>query len=525
MRSFFVLSLLASFAGACSTDDPKARPDAGDADTDTDTDTDSDTDSDTDVDTDTDTDTDTDSETDSECDTDEMDDSDVSDSCAESATFPPSNGPDGCTRTLLTQIDGVGLEWSSWNPRISRDGSVAVFTLQDDPCSYQIDGVPEDTNGEWDVYTMDLSTLEMEMVSVSTDDEPGNAESGGDGASVSADGRYVVFHSAATNLTPEGHGGAFLRDRQLGTTQLVPTAGSSPIISADGRFVVFSSGDPDVVPGITNGDNNLFLRDRELDITERLSLDNDGEELPFGPTSFDGGYSISDDGRYICFVSSGAFSPDDDDPDDWWTSTKYDVYVRDRETGTNRLVSLAPDGSSDNSVYLSAFAPDGSWVMFVANGASHYYDTMLYEHTTTTILAHLDADEITFEPIIPADWNLGDGAIGASTDGRYVVFSGFGQYTENVGLNPVGDPIANEYVLDRDTGAVTLVSAADDGTPGVVPDYVMGETTMVDWGDIAISGDGKRAVFTSILYGLVDTDEHTVPCPNTPALVYLRDCP
>ena len=121
--------------------------------------------------------------------------------------------------------------------------------------------------------------------------------------------------------------------------------------------------------------------------------------------------------------------------------------------------------------------------------------------------------------------SLYDQTLGASENGRFVVFSGYGQYTENVGLNPVGDPIANEYVLDRDTGVVTLVSAADDGTPGVIPDYVMGETEMVDWGDIAISGDGKRTVFQSILYGLVDTDEFTIPCPMTPALVYLRDCP
>jgi hypothetical protein len=52
-----------------------------------------------------------------------------------------------------------------------------------------------------------------------------------------------------------------------------------------------------------------------------------------------------------------------------------------------------------------------------------------------------------------------------------------------------------------------------------------GETAFNDWGDIAISGDGKRTVFQSILYGLVDTETHTIPCPQTPALIYLRDCP
>ncbi len=118
----------------------------------------------------------------------------------------------------------------------------------------------------------------------------------------------------------------------------------------------------------------------------------------------------------------------------------------------------------------------------------------------------------------------GEGGAGVSADGRYVAFNDFLSYVDHVDLNPAGDPVANSYVLDRNTGIITLVTASDNGTPGVVPDYVMGETTMNDWGEISISGDGKRAVFTSIQYGMVDTNDFTIQCPNTPHMVYLRDC-
>ena len=491
--------LLAALPGlaACSGSGSSGAPDAG-----PDGSTGADTDSDTDADTDTGT----------GYDTDPCDD----------LEFPPSNGPDGCARTLLPIHAHL----------ISRDGSVAVGTpyyfLSDED-----DDAMDDIVGPCDLepgcYALDMETMETEMVSVNSEEEPADNGGCGESPSVSADGRFVAFSSGATNLDPLGAGAGadvYLRDRELGTTELISLSsegevgdagGKHPAISADGRYVVFTSYSANLVPGDTNEQADLFLRDREEETTERLTLDNDGEEV-------DGHFSasrvqISDDGRYVAFAHDSVLCPDDDDPEDWEDHMR-DVYLRDRQTGTNLLISRAPDGFSGKNARLISMAPDASWVLFGTTGAGsaeHYYDTASYDWETGEILARIEGDSVEFEPIV-IDWTYFAADFSyASADARYVAFAGGNaDLVEHMGVH--GE---DAFVLDRDLGTVTLVTAAEDGTPGIIPYY----EPMVDWVELAISGDGKRIVFSTNQYGIVDPYAYGIPCDNTPHLVYLRDCP
>src|SRR2546425_31075 len=90
---------------------------------------------------------------------------------------------------------------------------------------------------------------------------------------LSADGRFVVFVSAADNLVTNDSNGAFdvfVRDRQLGKTVLVSVnasgtgsgngASQAPTISSNGQFVVFESSASDLVPNDTNNATDVFLR-------------------------------------------------------------------------------------------------------------------------------------------------------------------------------------------------------------------------------------------------------------------------
>ena len=94
---------------------------------------------------------------------------------------------------------------------------------------------------------------------------------------ISADGRFVAFNSAASDLVANDTNGTddvFVRDLQLGTTTLVsinrfgtgsgngPSGGpgGGPVISADGRFVAFRSFASDLVPNDTNGTTDVFVR-------------------------------------------------------------------------------------------------------------------------------------------------------------------------------------------------------------------------------------------------------------------------
>src|SRR5207247_11010915 len=105
----------------------------------------------------------------------------------------------------------------------------------------------------------------------------------------SADGRFVAFDSAATNLVAgdtNGTADVFVHDRQTGTTERVSVASGGgtqgngksggffafPALSADGRFVAFQSDATNLVAGDTNGTTDVFVYDRQTATTERASV-------------------------------------------------------------------------------------------------------------------------------------------------------------------------------------------------------------------------------------------------------------
>src|SRR5207237_6168551 len=131
----------------------------------------------------------------------------------------------------------------------------------------------------------DRQTGTTERVSI---DNAGNQANGGSTyAAISADGRFVAFVSSATNLVPgDTNGGqdVFVHDRRTGTTERVSvdsagteSNGSSerPAISADGRVVAFWSSATNLVTGDTNATSDVFVHDRvaPATVTTTLSFD------------------------------------------------------------------------------------------------------------------------------------------------------------------------------------------------------------------------------------------------------------
>jgi hypothetical protein len=123
-----------------------------------------------------------------------------------------------------------------------------------------------------DVFVRDRLNGTTEQVSVDSSGVQGDGDS--DHPSISGDGRYVAFESWATDLVPGDTNGAldvFVRDRQSATTERMSVDSSgaqgngesdSASISADGRFVAFHSFANDLVPGDTNGFFDVFVHDR-----------------------------------------------------------------------------------------------------------------------------------------------------------------------------------------------------------------------------------------------------------------------
>jgi len=215
--------------------------------------------------------------------------------------------------------------------------------------------IPGDTNGLQDVFVYDRKTGITRRVSVATDGSQANGTSVfffNKFPAISSDGRFVAFSSLASNLVTDDTNGTFdvfVHDRQSGVTERVSVAtngdeGSSyssfPAMSADGRFIAFVSDAPNLVPGDTNGVDDLFLHDRQTKTTMRVaSVNSQGNTIAFNPT-------ISADGRFVSFTSRGS-------------DGGVGVYVYDKQTGVTQL--LAPGG------YKATISADGHFVSFVSS--------------------------------------------------------------------------------------------------------------------------------------------------------------
>ena len=171
----------------------------------------------------------------------------------------------GTTRRVSLASDGTQANDFSENPAISADGRYVAFD------SVASNLVPGDTNQPSDVFVRDLRSGTTRLVSLAMNGAQANDSS--DYPAISADGRYVAFRSFATNLVPGGTNGSedvFVRDLRSGTTRRVSVApggrqanGESftPAISADGRYVAFDSSASNLVPGDTNHASDVFVRD------------------------------------------------------------------------------------------------------------------------------------------------------------------------------------------------------------------------------------------------------------------------
>jgi Tol biopolymer transport system component len=267
--------------------------------------------------------------------------------------------------TTRVSVDSNGVQAnnnSSGQTSISADGRYVAFI------SSATSLVSGDTNGVDDVFVHDMQTAITTRVSVDSNGVQANLVS--DYPSISANGQYIAFHSNATDLVPGDMNGVydvFLHDLQTGVTSRISVDSNSmeangqsyyPFTSADGRYVTFHSNATDLVPGDTNGMYDIFIRDTQTGTTTRVSIDSNGAQAN-GGNSYNP--SMSGDGRYVTFYSSATnLVPDD-------TNAKNDVFVHDMLTGGTTRISATSGGvqANDNSQYPSISA-DGSLITFTS---------------------------------------------------------------------------------------------------------------------------------------------------------------
>lgn len=159
---------------------------------------------------------------------------------------------------------------------ISGDGRWVVFE------SEASNLVPDDTNGKRDIFLKDIQTGAVTRVSTSTDGEEGSQDSY-KSAGVSADGLRVAFQSDAPDLVAGEMGNKsniFIRDLKTGNVELVSTSSSGAAgngdsdavsVSADGLWVAFESAAANLISDDTNKKKDIFLRDVKTGAITRVS--------------------------------------------------------------------------------------------------------------------------------------------------------------------------------------------------------------------------------------------------------------
>jgi Tol biopolymer transport system component len=269
------------------------------------------------------------------------------------------------TRRVSLATDGTqGNDYSGF-PSLSADGRYVAFE------SYASNLVSGDTNNASDIFVYDTVANTTRRVSVASDGTQGNNTSYS--SSISADGRYVAFYSDASNLVSgdtNNAGDIFVYDTVANTTRRVSVAsdgtqGNSSSgkasISTDGRYVAFESAASNLVSGDTNNAGDIFVYDTVANTTRRVSVASDGTQgnnNSFFP-------SISADGRYLAFHSVASNLVSDD------TNGRGDIFVYDTVANTTRLVSVATDGPQGNGdSYYPSISADGSYVAFISDASN-----------------------------------------------------------------------------------------------------------------------------------------------------------
>jgi Tol biopolymer transport system component len=391
-------------------------------------------------------------------------------------------------------------------------------------------------------------------------DAAGNESDGAsDRQSISADGRWVVFQSIASNLVAGDANGfydVFVRDLTTGTVERisVDSAGteadgssgvtSSRATSADGMVVAFSSLASNLVAGDVNLALDVFVRDRVAGTTEMVSVDRQGN--PGDAQSFDG--TVSADGRFVAFDSLASNLVTGDQ------NHVRDVFVRDRATGVTERVSVDSFGQEATADSLRpSLSLDGRYVAFMSfardldpNDFNSDADVFVRDRllgTTECVSVDLNGlagDDWSEPPSISGDGNLvafhsnATNLVAGDTNHWCDVFvrDRAAATTTRVSVDAGGneaDGFSVRPVISADGRVVAFESLAENLVSGdsnssvdfflhaLVTGYT--ERISVDSNghqsessseNVSLSGDGRTAAFDSAAASLVASDDNGV---------------
>jgi len=286
------------------------------------------------------------------------------------------------------------------------------------------------------------------------------------------DGLYIVYYSAATNLTPmETASGinVFVYDQTLGINSIISLSAQAgggltgdapsirPDISNDGRYVVFESEATNLLDGDSEGYSDIFVHDRQTGLLKRITEGVEGDSKRA---------RISGDGRVVVFQSDGRITADD-------TNAVTDIYRYDLASGATSLVSLGRLGApADGPSTAPAINDDGTKITYqsdatniVTGDLNHASDVFVFDgRRNTTFLVSSTDQTISPDSVHQDDPQTGDrGSFqpAISGDGRWVAFASDASNLVAGDRNRVRDI----FVFDTASGSTQLITRSFFGEP------------------------------------------------------------
>ncbi|GAB3024269.1 hypothetical protein GCM10025298_10240 [Natronobiforma cellulositropha] len=298
---------------------------------------------------------------------------------------------------LVSRPDGTGTDVAadgiSRNPRVNDDGSVVVFRSRAENLD---EAAVPGNRADYQLYLRDRIMDTTHLLTRGVGGEMADSSIGTD-FDVSRDGERVVFTTSADNVHHDVDGDdgrqVYLYDRATGLTTLVSRGLDSepadghvryPSISRDGEYVTFSTAATNLVEDVTNEQSDVYRYAVETGEIERVSVTAAGEEIPAPDIGSDNARDpvISEDGGRIAFIStSEALGADG----------TYQLFVWSEETGVTEHVAIETHTWAGYTVEWGglSISPDGRFVAFesassIAVPRDGAADSHLYVHDLVT---------------------------------------------------------------------------------------------------------------------------------------------
>lgn len=414
------------------------------------------------------------------------------------ATIAPASAVEAARTTdLISRGNGQRANNQSTVAATSANGRVIVFH------SPANNLVPGDNNNREDIFLRNRTYGNTLLISRSRAGALGNGHSRN--PSISADGRYVVFASSATNLVAGDANGpvadVFRLDRSTGTVNMVSGAGangangssgedtfSQSAVSDNGRFVAFASRATNLT-GVTdqNSHQDMFLRDMQEKKTVLITKGTDGKAAGSSDQA-----EISGNGRYVVYESQAPnLVPGD--------TNGPDAFVYDRVSKTNTLVSVHPGGGHFG--FTPSISRDGSVVAFDgldAPGGTEFNGDIWAVHLRFSggvpqppVAGDLEVVSVSSSGT-EANGNSGRPSVNA--DGSRVAFW---SYADSLVANDTND--TSDVFLKVLGGSLARVSVSSSGAEGNGASPPSG-------GPVDLNDSGHTIVFSSFASNLFPSD-------------------